>query len=75
MATDGKDKACVLALFADAMATYIEVAAMTAANQERARRGEVEAYAEGSFQEKAGKVLGIAERIRLISGIEEVRCG
>ena len=68
-------KFLVLALFVDAMATHIEVAAMTAANEERSRRGEAAAYDEGSFQENAGKALGIAERIRIISGIEEVRCG
>src|SRR3990167_880111 len=75
MKFEEKYKARVLALFADAMATHIEVDAMTAANEERSRRGEAAAYDEGSFQENAGKALGIAKRIRIISGIEEARCG
>ena len=75
MKFEEKDKARVLALFVDAMAAHIEVAAMTAANEERARKGEVAAFEENFFLEKSGTVAGIAERIRLISGIEEVRRG
>ncbi|MFA5381816.1 MAG: hypothetical protein WC356_01530 [Candidatus Micrarchaeia archaeon] len=54
----------LLATYIEAMAVQAEIEAMKAANSDRERRGEVQAYPEEAFQEKAQYLFALVNQAR-----------
>ena len=48
----------------EAMAVNVEVEAMKAANQDRERQGQVQAYPEETFKEKSGHLWALSNQAR-----------